>query len=48
MWEEEEKKRIKYLLRVLRQYIKGGLVTIVTDRYFDELTELVLKQCEIA
>lgn len=44
----EDNKRIKKIFKTLRPYVNGKLITIVFERYFDELEKLVLKKCEIA
>ena len=37
----EDNKRIKKIFKALRPYVNGRLITVVFERYFDELEELV-------
>ena len=41
---EEDFKKMKKLVRTLRPYVNGGLITWVFEKYFDELEELINKE----
>ena len=41
---EEDFKKMKKLVRTLRPYVNGRLITTVFEKYFDELEELINKE----
>lgn len=41
--DKEKEKRIKHIFRTLRPYIRGKLITIVFERYFNELEEFFME-----
>lgn len=45
---DKDSKRIKRIFTTLRPYVNGRLITVVFEKYFNELEELVSKKCEIS
>ena len=45
---DEDSKRIKKIFTILRPYVNGRLITVVFEKYFNELEELINKKYELS